>query len=114
MMIKSRLPQLWREKGEEEHDNLPTQYTIPVPLSSGDAETIKHLTSLEAVKNLGISTCPDDSTTTQLDQTKDRIEDRTMLIRNSAIPICSVWTSYFYQLCTGLRYGMGASFTPLQ
>ena len=79
----------------------------------GDVESIKRLTTNQAVENLGMLARPDGNPTQQFACMKEKMTNWTAKIKNGSIPTRSVWMSYTHQLWAGLRYGLSANSASL-
>ena len=79
-----------KEDEEDEMDN----GEMTVPQLTGDAQAIQLLKSSEAVKNLGLFSCLNGYNDVHMLQMRERMEDWTKRVKNGALPIQSVWTSY--------------------
>ena len=81
---------------------------MTVPQLTGDAKAIQLLKLSEAVKNLGLFARPDECSDNHTSQMKDRMEDWTVQVKNGALPMRSVRTSYNHKLWSALKHGLGA------
>jgi hypothetical protein len=84
------------------------EYDLKVPISAEETVTLTRYACTDAIKSLGVFTCPSGGHQTHLDMLCGKVKQWCSRISNGHLPASQVMMSYHFQLWPSLRYGLGA------
>jgi hypothetical protein len=97
----------WDEYGHWHCESLVEGYQLKVPMLDGE-EGIELCHASKGTETLGVFTAPDGNSQDHLAKITDKVQTWIARIKNGHLPVSFNWTSYIFQLWTGVHYGIGA------
>jgi hypothetical protein len=98
----------WNSHGQwsYEMNKANRNLSISVPLSSGPPEEIQHLSINEAVKTLGLMTCPSGNNSASLEKMQIQGQEWANRVNSGKINRRNMWTMMERQLWPRIGYGI--------
>ena len=103
----------WQDDGSWVYSDM-VDWELLVPQSDGSETPIEQLPVDESKKTLGIWTNPAGDCTKQLEIIRGKVEKWTDRLQAGKLPSKWAWVSYFHQLWSQLRYGLGCNSSAVE